>query len=102
MYTHIIIFMELKPSPLAKIQLFLGEHILKALMIGEHIYMNTIQVLFPYLECKHHCCTLEVMSWIVPLMYLKLFTGIRYNLISLHKHTTKVNSGCIAIDHITI
>ena len=85
MHTHIIIFKELKPSPLAKIQLFLGEHILKALMIGEHIYMNTIQVVSPYLECKHHCCKLEVMSWIVLLMHLKLSRGIRYNLISLHQ-----------------
>ena len=70
MHTHIIILKELKSSPLAKIQLFLGEHILKVLMIGEHIYMNTIQVVSPYLECKNHCCKLEVMSWIVLLMHL--------------------------------
>ena len=61
MNTHIIILKELKPSPLAKIQLFLGEHILKAFMIGEHIYMNTIQVVSPYLECKHHWYKLKVM-----------------------------------------
>ena len=77
MHTHIIIFKELKPSPLVKIQLFLGEHILKALMIGEQIYMNTILVVSPYLECKLHCCKLEVMSWIVLLMHLKLYKGIR-------------------------
>ena len=71
-------------------------------MIGEHIYMKTIQVVSPYIECKHHCCKLEVMSWIVLLMYLKLSRGIRYNLMSLHQHLTKANSGCIAIDHITI
>ena len=102
MHAHIIILKKLKPSPLAKIQLFLGEHILKALMIGEHIYMNTIQVVSPYLECKHHCCNLEVMSWIVLLMHLKLSRGIRYNLISLYQHTTKVNSGCITVDDIII
>ena len=73
MHTHIIILKELKPSPLEKIQLFLGEHILKALMIGEHVYMNTIQVVSPYLECKQHCFKLEVMSWIVLLMHLKLY-----------------------------
>ena len=50
-------------------------------MIGEHIYMNTIQVVSPYLECKQHSCKLEVMSWIVLLMHLKLSRGIRYNLI---------------------
>ena len=76
-HTHIIILKELKPSPLVKIQLFLGEHILKALMIGEQIYMNTILVVSPYLECKLHCCKLEVMSWIVLLMHLKLSKGIR-------------------------
>ena len=102
MHTHIIILKELKPSPMEKIKLFLGEHILKALMIGEQIYMNTILVVSPYLECKLHCCKLEVMSWIVHLIYLKLSRGIRYNLISLHQHTTKANSGCIVIDHITI
>ena len=102
MHTHIIIFKELKPSPLAKIQLFLGEHILKALMIGEHIYMNTIQVVSAYLEYKHHYCNLQVMSWIVLLMHLKLSRDISYNLFSLHQYTTKSNSGCIAIDHITI
>ena len=102
MYTHIIILKQLKSSPLAKIQLFLGEHILKALMVSEHIYMNTIKVVSPYLECNHHCCKLEVMSWIVLLMHLKLSKGIRYNLISLHQRTTKANSECISIDHITI
>ena len=92
MHTHILILKELKSSPLAKIQLFLGEHILKALMIGEHIYMNTIQVVSPYLECKHHYCKLEVMSWIVLLMSLKLSGGISYHLNSLLNHTTKSNS----------
>ena len=55
MYTHIIFLKELKTSPMAKIQLFHGEHILKSLIIGEHIYMNTIQVVSLYIECKHHC-----------------------------------------------
>ena len=90
-HIHIIILKELKSSPLGKIQLLLGEHILKALMVSKHIYMNTIQVVSPYLECKRHCCKLEVMSWIVLLMHLKLSRGIRYNLISLHQHTTKAN-----------
>ena len=101
-HTHIISIKELKPSPLEKIVLFLGEHILKGLMIGEHIYMNTIKLVSPYLECKPHCCKLEVMSWIVLLMNLKLSRGIRYNLISLPQHTTKANYGCVRVDHITI
>ena len=88
MHTHIIILKELKTSPLAKVQLFLGEYILKALMISEHIYVNTIQVVSPDLECKHHYCKLEVMSWIVLLMNLKLSRGISYHLTSLHQHTT--------------
>ena len=86
MHTHIIILKKLKSSPLTKIQLFLGEHILKALMISEHIYLNTIQVVSPDLECKHHYCKLEVMSWIVLLMDLILSIIIRYNVISLHQH----------------
>ena len=86
MHTNIIILKELKPSPLAKIQLFLGEHILKALMIGERIYMNTIQVVSPYLECKHHCCKLEVMSGMVLFMYLKLSRNISYNFTLLYQH----------------
>ena len=102
MHTNIIILKELKLSPLAKIQLFVGEHIMKALMIGEHIYMNTIKVMSPYLECKHHCCKLEVMNWIVLLMHLKLSRGITYDLMSFHQHTTKSNFGCIAIYPITI
>ena len=91
MHTHIIILKELKPSSLEKIQVFLGEHILKASMIGEHIYMNTIQVVSPYLECKHHYCNLEVMSWIVLLMHIKLSSGISFNLIYLYQHTNKAN-----------
>ena len=102
MHTNIIILKELKSSPLAKIQLLPGEHILKAIIVSEHIYVNTIQVVSPYLECKHHFFKIEVMSWIVLLMHLKISRGIRYNLIYLHQHTTKANSGCIAIDHITI
>ena len=87
-HTHIIILKELKSSPLANIQLFLGEHILKALMVSEHIYVNTIQVEFPDLECKHLCCKLEVVSGIVLLMNLKLSRGISYHLTSLQQHTT--------------
>ena len=83
MHTH----KEFKPSPLAKIQLFLGVHILKALMVSKHIYVNTIQVVSPDLECKHHYCTLEV-SWIVLLMNLKLSRGMSSHLTSLHQHTT--------------
>ena len=92
MHTHIIILKELKPSPLAEIQLFLGEHILKALMIGEHIYIDTIQIVSPYLECKHHCFKLKVMSWIVLLMHLMFSRSIRYHLISVHSQTTKANT----------
>ena len=88
MHTHIIIIKELEPSPLVKIQLFLGEHILKALMVIEHMYVNTIHVVSPDLECKHQCCKLEVMSLIVLLMNLKLSRGISYHLTSLHQHTT--------------
>ena len=88
MQTHIIIFKELKTCPLAKIQLFLFEHILKALMVSEYIYVNTIQVVSPKLECKHHFWKLEVMSCIVLLMNLKLSRGISYHLTSLHQHTT--------------
>ena len=102
MHTHIIILKELKSSPVVKIQLFLGEHILKSLMISGHIYMNTIQVVSPYLECKHNFCKLEVMSWIVLFMKLKLSRGISFYLTSLHQHTTWANYGCITIDHITI
>ena len=64
MNTHIIILKELKSSPLAKIKLFLGEHILKAIMIAEHIYINTIEVVSLYLECKHHYLMFNVMSWV--------------------------------------
>ena len=85
MHTHIIILKKLKPSPLEKIQLFLDEHILETLMVSKHIYMKTMQVVSPYLECKHHYFKLEVMSWIVLHIHLR---GIRYNLISLHQHTT--------------
>ena len=88
MHAHIIIFEELKPPSLAKIQLFLGEYILEALMVCEHIYMNTIQVVSPNLECKHHCYKLEVMSRIILLKYLKLSRSISYNFTSLHQHTT--------------
>ena len=54
MHTYIIILKKLNPSPLTKIQLFLGEDILKALMVSEHIYVSTIQVVSLDLECKHH------------------------------------------------
>ena len=84
MHSHIIILKELKPYPLAKIQLFLGEHTLKTLMVGENIYMETIQVVFQYLECKYHGCKLKVMSWIVLLMHLKLSRNISCHLTSVH------------------
>ena len=88
MIMPIIILKKLKPSPLAKIQLFLGEHVLKSLLICKHIYINTIQVVSLYIVCKYYSCKLEVMCWIVLLMNLKLFRGISYHLTSLHQHTT--------------
>ena len=88
MHTQIIILKEIRPYPLAKIQILLGEHKMKALMVSEDIYVNTIQVVSRDLECKHHYCKLEVMSWIVLLMNLKLSRGISYHLISLHQNTT--------------
>ena len=88
MHTHIIILKEFKPSLMEKIQLFLGEHILKVLMISKHIYVNTIQVVSPYLECKYYCYKLEAMSWIVLRMNLKLSRSISYNLITLTQYTT--------------
>ena len=88
MHTHIILLKDVKPSPLANIQLLLGEYILKALMVSEHVYVNDIQVVSPDLEFKHHCCKLEVMSRIVLLMNLKLSRGISYHLKSLHQNTT--------------
>ena len=84
MHTHIIILKELKPYPLAKIQLLLGEHILKALMVSEYIYVNTIKVVSPDLECTRHCYKLEVMSLTVLIKNLKLSRGISYNLTLLH------------------
>ena len=65
MNTHIIIIKEHKPSPLAKIQLFLGKHILNALIISEHIYLNSIPVVSPDIDCKHHFYKPEVMSLMV-------------------------------------
>ena len=87
-HTNIIILKELKTSPLEKIKLFLGEHILKVLMVRECIYLNTIQVVSLDIECKHNCCKLKVMSWIVYLMNLKFPRGISYHLTSLHQQTT--------------
>ena len=91
-HTHIIILKEIKTSPLEKIQLLLSEHIMKAYMVSKYIYMNNKQVVSLALKCKHHCFKLEVMSWINFLMHLKLSRSIIYNLISLHKHTTKANN----------
>ena len=64
------------------------KELVKDLMVSEHIYVNTIQIVSPDLECKHHCCKLEVMSWIVLLINLKLYRGKSYHLTSLHQHTT--------------
>ena len=57
-------------------------------MVSEYIYVNTIKVVSPDLECKHHSCTVEVMSWIVLLTKLKLSRGISYYLTSVHQHKT--------------
>lgn len=41
----IIVVEKFKTSSETKVQLFLGEHILEALMIYEHINMNAIKVM---------------------------------------------------------
>ena len=88
MHTHIVILNKIKPSSLTEIQVFLGEYILKAIMVSEPIYMNTIQVVSRNLECKQHYDKLEFMSWIVLLMNLKLSIVISYHLTSLHEYKT--------------
>ena len=60
--------------------LLLGELISKSLMIGEHIYLKTTQVMSQNLKFKHHCFKLEVISWVVLLMHLMLFRSIRHNI----------------------
>ena len=72
MHIHVIILEEFKPSSLEKISIFLVEHILKALMVGELVFINTIIVVSPNFKCKHHCYKLEVMGRLVLFMHLKL------------------------------
>ena len=61
-HTYIIILEELKLSHLAKIKLFMGEHIMKALTVSKHIYVYTVQVMSPNIYGKYHCFKLEYMS----------------------------------------
>lgn len=55
-------------------------------MDNEHIYMNTIQVVSPIIESKHHYYKLEVIRSIVLLINIKLSGSISYNLFSLQQH----------------
>ncbi|KAM2369331.1 hypothetical protein EV2_047795 [Malus domestica] len=66
----VIITEQLYPSPLPKIEIWLSEDILKALMISEDLTLFLIKIVPPDFQSKHDRCQLEIMSRIVPLMRL--------------------------------
>src|SRR5688572_26725038 len=48
--THIIILQQFQPPSLPQIHVSLREHILQTFVVGKDIYVNTIQVMSPYLQ----------------------------------------------------
>ena len=69
------------------------------LLIGEYIYMNTIETVTLYFQGKYYCFKLEIMRWIILLVNLKLSGGISYDFTILHQYTTKSNAGRITINN---
>ena len=52
-------------------------------MDGEHIHMNTIEIMIQYFESKDHCCLLDIVSRVM-LVNLKMSRGIVYNITILY------------------
>ena len=81
------------------IQVLLSEHILETIVIGEHIYMNSIQVMFQNNQSKHCYWQFKVMSRVVLLRNLELSKGIYYHLLILHEDTIQTYYRSIKINH---
>ena len=75
-----------------EIKLFLTEYIMKALVINEHIYINTVKIVKPYFQSEHYNNQLKIMGWVILLVNLKISGGISYNFVILHQYTTHSNS----------
>ena len=55
----------------------------ETLMDGEHIHMNTIEIMIQYFESKYRCCLLDIVSRVM-LVNLKMSRGIVYNITILY------------------
>lgn len=80
-----------------KIQLLFTKHILKTLVAGIYIHMNTIQVMPSYFHRKHYDRQFKIVSWIILLINIELSKGVGYYIYILHKNTPQTHSGCITI-----
>ena len=52
--THVVIFEQLQPPPLPKVQIWLGEQILQALVVGVDFTAITDEVMTLYLQSIHY------------------------------------------------
>lgn len=58
---HVIILEQLYPPALSKIKLFLTKN-LEIFVVGEHIHMNGVKIVMPYLERKNYHYQIVIIS----------------------------------------
>ena len=71
-----------------EIQVWLGEDVLEAFVIGENLTMAAQQLLEPCYQSMYHRCKFKIMCGIVELMLFQLTRSIRHNLAFLHEDST--------------
>jgi hypothetical protein len=53
---HVIVFDELQPTTLPKVEIFLSEDLFQALVVGVDLALSSHYIMSPYLERIHYDC----------------------------------------------
>lgn len=85
--------------PLSIVELLLREDVFQALVISVETDEYFILVVAPNPKSKDHCCQLQIVWWIVPLVDFQLLGCLCYHSIPLHHYTAKSNTWHIIVYH---
>src|SRR4051812_8204309 len=81
---HVEVGYCLKPSLLAKIQVWLSKQILQTLVVGVDLAKITDEVMSPQLQCINYCCQFKVMCGILVFVSTQFTRAISNHFALLH------------------
>src|SRR3954469_6787732 len=67
-YAEVVILDQFQPPSLPEIEIWLGEDVLEALVVGVYLTPLSDEIVPPYLQGMHHGCQFQVMGGIIGFM----------------------------------